>query len=638
MTIHRGAAMTCLSFVACSQLLAEWKVLPPTNERTGLPASLPGDAKVIQPGDPWPQDNQFRWLIGAFKIPEAIEGAGDTLTRGRAVGMRINCGDGGEVYVDGKLQARYDNDHPALVLVAEKAAPGAPVRIAVQVYGRVQGGDKFDEAAWTIVEPARATQPVRLTIDTGRPGDAVPSGIIGLSQGAGLADYEDATAAKLKAGGFKWFRMDNVFTNVLKKPSEPPAPAQGNDFSYDWSDFDRRLDFIVKKMEAEPIFAVSYMPIVLDAVKNDDRHSAPRDYGVWEDLCHRAARRALERGTRVPYWEVWNEPNTGWIVPGPQDTGTPEMRKLYETALGKTGVGEDIIRRFEAYAKLYRATARGVQRADPTAAVGGPALASGPFEQSEYGFCANGRGFARGLMAWCRQEKLPLDFVSWHEYFHPADIIANQADAMRAYLDDYPEFKKTVRHFMLTEWNEAWWPNRPQDHEVGAAYCADCVVRAFIPKKIDRPCFFYVKQNDEGFRGDWSMLMPNNVPKPAYHMARMFNGLAGRWLTVKGGDDDVCGVAAWDERAGRLAAVLVNFRYRYSLRRHVRVEIGHLPKVLAGGEYAVWTVDAARSNVWNDRQRAELERTDAGPVTGGTFAFDCTLGPNSVTLLELKKR
>ena len=45
----------------------------------------------------------------------------------------------------------------------------------------------------------------------------MPDGLIGLSQGGGMSDYEDATAAKIKEGGFKWFRMDNVLTGALKK-------------------------------------------------------------------------------------------------------------------------------------------------------------------------------------------------------------------------------------------------------------------------------------------------------------------------------------------------------------------------------------------------------------------------------------
>ncbi|HPZ99037.1 MAG TPA: hypothetical protein PLT93_12935, partial [Phycisphaerae bacterium] len=116
------AAWMCL--LVAAPAMAEWKVLPPTGERSGLPQSIPGDAQTIRPGDSWPQDNQFRWLIGELKIPAEID---NQSTAGKPVGIRINCGDGGEVFLNGRFQSRYDNDHPALVLVAEKAVPGTPV-------------------------------------------------------------------------------------------------------------------------------------------------------------------------------------------------------------------------------------------------------------------------------------------------------------------------------------------------------------------------------------------------------------------------------------------------------------------------------------------------------------------------------
>ena len=130
----------------------------------------------------------------------------------------------------------------------------------------------------------------------------VGNGLIGLSQGGGMSDYEDATAQKLKEAGFKWFRMDNVFTGVLKK-------SKDGQFTNDWRDFDKRVDFI-NRMGADPIIAVSYMPQVLDAVANNDRQSAPRDYGAWEELCFEAAKHSLQRGRRVPFSEVWNEVNS----------------------------------------------------------------------------------------------------------------------------------------------------------------------------------------------------------------------------------------------------------------------------------------------------------------------------------------
>ncbi|MBK8001606.1 MAG: hypothetical protein IPK15_23610 [Verrucomicrobia bacterium] len=177
-------------------------------------------------------------------------------------------GDGGEVWPDGELQSRFDNDHPALVIVATNASPGAKVRVEVQVYGKVQGGDKFDQASWTIVDARRALRPLELTVDPQRRLGTVPDGIVGLSQGGGVSDYEDATAAKLRDGGFKWFRMDNVFTGALKKDKET------GQLVYDWKDFDKRIDFI-RRIGADPIMCVSYMPQALDAVPNHERQSNP---------------------------------------------------------------------------------------------------------------------------------------------------------------------------------------------------------------------------------------------------------------------------------------------------------------------------------------------------------------------------
>jgi hypothetical protein len=606
---------------------AQWRVLSPNDQRQSQPPKNASEVTPIKLGDSCPNDQKFRWLMADLEIPAAI---GNESTAGKVVGLQINCGDGGEVFVNDVLQSRYDNDHPALVIVSLQAAAGEKVRVAVQVYAHVQGGDKFDQANWVIIDSKRAKQPLVLTIDPQRPGGKVPDGIVGLSQGGGMSDYDDATARKLKEGGFKWFRMDNVFTGVLKQ-------GQGSELAYDWTDFDRRVDFIAK-IGAEPIMAVSYMPQVLDAVPNNERQSAPKDYAAWEELCFQATHRSLQRGKRIPFWEVWNEVNSGWLKPGPQDTGSDAFKKLYDAALGKEEKDHEVVRRFEAYCKLYRATARGVRRADPQAKVGGPALASGPFENSDYGHCQHGKGFARGLMLWCQQEKLPLDFVSWHEYFQMPETIVKEADAFRSYLADLPELKRTVTSFMITEWNEAWWADRPQDHELGAAWCANSITRAFLPGHIDRPCFFYVKQGDMGFRGDYSLLMQENRPKASYNVAKIFNGLRGNWLPVAGTDDDISAVAAWDAKQNRLAIVLVNFRDRYPLRRQVQVRVSQPPGALKGGRWQESIVDATHSNIWNDQNQAELAVTRTGDLSGKSLDIEAAVAANSVTLIELIKQ
>jgi len=626
---HRRKTMTqyfsLLTFsVLLTQAQAQWQVLSPFDQRQNNPPQNLNDAKPIKPGDPWPQPDKFHWLIGDLVIPDSIE---KKPSAGEAVGMQINCGDGGEVWVNGELQARFDNDHPALALLSENAKPGEKVHIAIQVYGKVQGGDHFSDANWVIIDPKRAREKLVLKVDPNKILGAVPNGMVGLSQGGGMSDYEDATAKKLNEGGFKWFRMDNSFTGILKK-------NDAGEFVYDFGDFDKRIDFM-KKIGADPIIAVSFMPQVLDAVPNNDRQSAPRDYKIWEELCFRAAQHSLERGTRVPFWELWNEVNSGWLKPGPEDTGTEFFKKMYDSAIGKEEKNHEIVRRFEAYCKLYRATARGVLRADPKAKIGGPALASGPFENSEFGHCNHGKGFARGLMMFCESENLPLDFVSWHEYFQDADKIAKEAQAFRTYLAEFPRLQKSVGSFMITEWNQAWWADRPQDHEIGAAWCADGIVRAFIPQKIDRPCFFYVKQNDMNFRGDFSLLMEKNTPKASYNVAKIFNHLSGQWISLGGGDGEVCGVAAWDETRGRLAIVLVNFNYRYGLRREISLQLEKLPRALQNGRWQESIIDPTHANVWNDRDKAELVVNKTARLGSSNFQFDEILMANSVTLLEL---
>ncbi len=601
----------------------QWRAVSDSDSHQRFPEKFPSGGTEYKVGDVWPQDQRFRWLVAELEIPEVIDGQ---RTAGKTVGLQFSCGDGGEGYVAGKLQGRYDNDHPLLVILAEKASPGQKVPVAVQVFGMVQGGGKLDEAKIVLV-PTDRIPPVKLSVDVNSKTGLVPNGLIGLSQGGGLSDYEDATAAKLKEGGFKWFRTDNVLTQALKKDAE-------GKIVYDWSAFDQRLDFIYKA-GADPIFAASYMPQALDAVPNNDRQSAPSDYDVWEELCHQAAKRSLERGKPVTYWEVWNEANSGWIKPGPNDTGSAEFKELYNEALGTVEPDHEIVRRFEAYAKLYRATARGVLRGDSKAKVGGPALASGPFERGDYGHCTHGKGFARGLMLWCVKENLPLDFVSWHEYFQSPDVIAKEADAFRDYLEKFPQLRERVKSFMITEWNEAWWPDRPQDHELGAAWCANGMIRAMIPKAIDRPCLFYVKQGDMSFRGDWSIMMADNRPKPTFNMARIFNSLRGEWVKVNGGDDDICAVAALSANQDRLAIVLVNYRDRYAIRRHVRVQTSKLPDSLAGGKWQASVVDSLHSNVFNDASRCELEVSDSGNIENDVFTYDGEMMANSIVLLEL---
>jgi xylan 1,4-beta-xylosidase len=147
----------------------------------------------------------------------------------------------------------------------------------------------------------------------------------------------------------------------------------------------------------------------------------PRDFDRYAAVVEHIVlhyNRGWDHGFRygLKYWEVWNEPDLGTLFWG----GTP--RQFY---------------------RLYAKLARAVKRADPSALVGGPTLAK-PTEASP---------FRDGFLEFVREQRLPLDFFSWHWYAtdtdDPRDFVRIARD-VRMRLDRFG-FRTTLS--VLDEWN-----------------------------------------------------------------------------------------------------------------------------------------------------------------------------------------
>ncbi len=582
----------------------EWSFHP--GDQSGAQKMLFDDSgwETVRCGYKW-KCRGYAWFRGIVAIPETLDGKP---TEGLPVGMKWNTPGGGEIYVNGKLQSRYDNDHAGMILLTDRARKGQNVWVAVRAFMGLsddsEGDGELNESDFTLVDPKRVNEPFPINVDCAKSIGKLVQPFAGLSQGGGMPDYSPETAAKFREIGIKWFRMDNVLTNVVKKRDD-------GSIGYDWEDFDRRVDFI-KSIGAEPIICLSYMPEAIEAFRNTDRHARPRDWKEWEDLVYAAVHRCnVERGAYVKYWEVWNESNAGWIVPNP---------------------GEDLL---QTYLKLYDACARGVRRADPKAWVGGPCNAAGPWNAEKGTAFIRGEDFMRGLMAHCETTGMPLDFITWHEYFQEWRTIKDEAETTRRYLQDYPRVKAQVREFILTEWSYAWWNDRPHDNELGAAWCAASVIRGMIPGGIDKTCYFLAKDGDESFRGAWGMLMGGNKPKPIANTCRMFNMLAPQRIALSGEDDELAGIASLDPRTGRVTVLILNFAERYGARRDITLTLANLPAQLQGGALNRYLVDKDHSNIWNNRDRRELELAETRPLTKSpTFEHTFRLETNAVTLLD----
>ena len=557
------------------------------------------------------------WLRAELCVPEFI--GGEPVT-GKPVGLRWFCGCG-EIYLNGKLYCRYDNDHRAMILVSRRASPGEKHTAAVKIFMSTDPNKEetlsIEECEWQLVDPRRASETLELRIDCSKSTEELWQPFSGLSQGAGMTDYEPGTAATFRDIGIKWVRMDNILTHVLKKDDD------GN-LWYDWSDLDRRTDFI-RSFGAEPIYSFSYMPEVLDATPCPHRHSRPNDWDAWEELCYQTVKHCVERATPVKYWEVWNEANAGWITVLP---------------------GEDL---FETYIQMYDRCARAVQRADPDAWIGGPSNAAGPWDDGDKIGLPGVRGetFMRGLIEHCAETGTPLDFISWHEYFHPWWIMRKEVERTREILSEYPSVERQVKELMVTEWNFAWWHDLAQDHELGAAYCSTGAIRAWSAMKVDKPCFFFAKDGSPPFRGNWGMITKDNIPKPVGNACKLFNMLCSHKLEIGGldadvcgkendVDTDICGLASLDPHTGRVAVLIVNFPSSRGIPRRLRLVFENLPEALRNGTYRRWLVDKEHCNRFHDESQGKLKSLEERQVKADRkWSLELTLEWNAVSLIEL---
>lgn len=141
----------------------------------------------------------------------------------------------------------------------------------------------------------------------------------------------------------------------------------------------------------------------------------PKDFSKWARICVNIIRHYNEGWNNgfhynIKYWEIWNE---------------PEGKNMW---LGTT----------QQYFDLYKITVNAIKEYNPSLKVGGPA-ATGIKSK-----------IIKPYLTYCRDQSLPLDFLSWHSYTNNPESVVKEAKAARKVLDEYG-FSKTES--FLDEWH-----------------------------------------------------------------------------------------------------------------------------------------------------------------------------------------
>ncbi len=148
----------------------------------------------------------------------------------------------------------------------------------------------------------------------------------------------------------------------------------------------------------------------------------PKDFTKWAIICEHIIAHINEgwangHHMNVRYWEIWNEPDLD-----PDDAAD-------KRCWGGTAA---------EFRDLYAIASKHLKSRFPHLKIGGPAVAG--FREK----------WDRDFLARARDEKLPLDFFSWHCYAHDLSHPASMVKRFRDLLDEYGFYETES---ILNEWN-----------------------------------------------------------------------------------------------------------------------------------------------------------------------------------------
>lgn len=306
---------------------------------------------------------------------------------------------------------------------------------------------------------------------------------------------------------------------------------------------------------AKPFMSFCLKPKVFFPVIDQD-NVEPNDYKGWEEFVYNVVKHYVNKGTGIKYWEVGNEVDIG------EDGGTPYRFKP------------------ESYARYYKHTVSAILRADPTAKVGGPALA---WYKSP---------ILPGLLRMCSAEKIPLHFVSFHHYNNSPTIIRGQIQYVKDLLAQYPDLKAET---IMNEWNVDLF-NPILDTRFQPCYVAETIWQ-MKDVGLDWSCYYHIRDwyvsyetfakvfspHGTAFMTRWwnrqaqfsGLLDYQNQLRPAYYTFKMLSRMAGNKLEVSSTNNKVHGFASHDTKLEMHNLMLWNFSDSVTV---VKINLNDLPK------------------------------------------------------------
>ncbi|MBQ3485735.1 MAG: xylan 1,4-beta-xylosidase [Clostridia bacterium] len=330
-------------------------------------------------------------------------------------------------------------------------------------------------------------------------------------------EYHDQLFMAQELCHFKHIRGHGLFSDDMAIYQYYKDPEGNERISYNFTYLDRVMDDY-RAAGLKPFLELGFMPEKMASGTQTifywkGNTTPPADHQRWAELIKATLRHLAERygEEEVSTWpcEVWNEPNL------------PGFWQYADEA---------------AYHQLYKTSVLAVKEAMPEMRVGGPAICGG----------STSLDWVRNFLTFCRDEKLPVDFLTRHAYmgenpqrngrylYHTmrtVDSIMEEMQATRDIIDSFPEYAGMEMH--VTEFNTSYHPFCPiHDTNYNAALIASLLARMGDVCASYSYWTFGDVFEEQGvpsrpFHGGFGMIANGLIPKPTLWTFHFFNNLKG---------------------------------------------------------------------------------------------------------------
>lgn len=327
------------------------------------------------------------------------------------------------------------------------------------------------------------------------------------------ADWQQQLAYVKKECDFKYIRMHGLLSDDMGVYHED---TKGNP-EYNYMYVDALYDYLLS-IGIKPFVELGFMPSALASGTKTvfwwkGNVTPPKDYNKWEDLIKNLTAHFTERygakEVKTWYFEVWNEPNHPGFFSSNQ----------------------------EEYFKMYASTAKAIKSVNKDYKVGGPATA--------------GAIWISEILAFCKQNNVPIDFASTHQYGvtvgaldefgiktqvlskNPMALSGSVINSRKQIQDS--AFPNIELHY--TEWSSSYSSRDPiHDSYYEAAYILEKLKQVGSAANSMSYWVFTDIFEEAGpaftpFHGGFGLLNIQGINKPAFYSYQFLNKLGETELT-----------------------------------------------------------------------------------------------------------